>query len=403
MTGEIKTRRIVKIVALLYFFLNAILFLLREYDDGWWFADYQSYAGVSPDVHQKAFGFFVLYLLVFFVILIYCAKVDSKTPKYKIENTQGNYLKNRYLFAFCVVVILIIAQILLAIVDSVGIAGGVGNAPIYALPLLLISPDGVYFAYSLTEKNKKRLVVATVLFIVSNILRGWAGFIVPLAFIFYIRDDGFSRKKIFTLMLGFLLIVPILFIVRDYFRGGYSSYQLLIDSGFSGFSLLLEYSNVSMKLILSRFDLYSHYIGVLRHFGDGLPEYACNPIIENVFAKVILYPIGGFDCTPLGGLLPGEIYEFFRNKGTAYSVVGGFFALPFFDMLNFFSAYVFILLISSLFIFRKINKSNYSIFFVFLVMVFLFQGWMYQFTYNFLGFIFGIFLLKFVWKKNIYA
>lgn len=393
MRSTIDPSRIIKIVALIYLSINGVLFLLREIDQEWWFADYQSYASVDFETHLKAFVFFVIYLFLFLFVLLLCMK--KKFHVLGVEN------KRNFQLIFFFITFLIVTQIGFALFDSVGVAGGIGTAPFYALPLLLFSPDGFYFAYALSEQNRKRLAFATILFVASNIVRGWAGFIIPLFFIFYIRLNGFSKKAIILSMLGFLIVVPILLVVRDYFRDGYSQYQLLQDSGFSGLSLITEYSGIALKLILSRFDLYSNYIGVLRYFGSGLPDYVCTPIIENVLAKVILYPFGGFDCTPLGGVLPGELYEFFRDKGTSYSVSSGFFALPFFDALAYFASYIVILIFTSIVIFRYINKSYYSIFSIYFFMVLLFQGWMYQFVYNFMGFIFFILLARITWSKSI--
>lgn len=157
---------------------------------------------------------------------------------------------------------------------------------------------------------------------------------------------------------------------------------------------------VSMKLILSRFDFYSNYIGVSQIFGGGLPGYVCLPLVENVFSKIVFYPFGGLDCISLGSVLPGELYEFFRDKGTSFAIVGGFFALPLEDALPYFLSYFSVLLVASIIVFRFINVRVYSSFFVYLALVLLFQGWMYQFFYNFLGFLLGVFLQRFVWSKG---
>jgi hypothetical protein len=404
MRGIVNPQKLIEIAASIFFALNAALFFLRESDSEWWLGDYQAYAGVSFDLHARAFVFFTFYLAIFVAVLSACAKkaavecagiAGSGKDAFRAASKGGTK------FTFFIVFFLLVTQAALAIVDTVGVAGAVGDAPIYALPLLLFSPDGVYYAYALSDRNKNRFLAATLIYVLSNVFRGWAGFIVPLALVFYIRNNGFSKRELIFSALGFFVAAPILFVVRDYFRGGYSSYQLLTDSGLVGVSLLTEYSSLALKLILSRFDLYSNYIGVSQNFAGGLPDYVCLPIVENVFSKFILYPFGGLKCTPLGGVLPGELYKFFLDKGTSYSVVGGFFALPFGEAAGYFLSYFFVLLLTSVIVFKVINKPRYSNFFVFLAMVLLFQGWMYQFIYNFLGFVVGIFLLKITWSKSI--
>lgn len=404
MRSTVNPKKILAISASIFLALNATLFFLRESDPEWWIGDYQAYDGVSSALHARALAFFLLYLAIFFAVLSACAKKvaadysginDNSTDAVSARDKDGAK------FAFFIVLFLLVAQAALALIDSVGVAGAVGDAPIYALPLLLLSPDGAYYAYSLSERNKKRLFIATLAYVLSNIFRGWMGFIVPLTLIFYIRNNGFSKKALIYSTIIFLAVTPILFAVRDYFRGGYSSYQLLIDSGLTGILLHTEYFSLALKLILSRFDLYSNYIGVSQNFGAGLPDHVCLPIIENIFSKLILYPFGGLECTPLGGVLPGELYEFFRYRGTSYSIVGGFFALPFGDAVAYFFSYFVVLILTSIIVFRVINKPLHSNFFIFLAMVLLFQGWMYQFIYNFIGFVSGIFLLKITWSKSV--
>lgn len=383
-------KKILNFFLYLFIFANILLFALRELDKEWWFADYQIYSTTSGYVHFAAIFNFIFYVFSYYLI---AALVLSRSSTTLVRKNLPN--------VFFTLVILYIVQICLALFEGIGIAGGVGVAPAWALPFLIFSVDGLFFAYALTEINKKRLFCSAVLFVLSNVVRGWAGFIVPAALLYIVRRGGIARKSLVLMFVMGILVVPILFVVRDYFRGGYSHFQLLVDSGFVGFLLLYEYIDVALKLMLSRLDLYSHYIGVYENFKSGIPPEACNPIIENIIAKIILYFQGGFDCKPLGGVLPGVLYEFFQDKGTSYSISSGFLALPILDAVLYFIPYIFSALLTCIIFFRVIQIREYSIFAIFFIILLLVQGWMYQFYYNILGLLIGVFLirLKFVAGK----
>lgn len=67
MKSAVSPQKILMIGVVIYFFLNSVLFILRESDVNWWIGDYQAYAGVSSDLHLEAFIFFLLYLAIFVV------------------------------------------------------------------------------------------------------------------------------------------------------------------------------------------------------------------------------------------------------------------------------------------------------------------------------------------------
>ena len=74
--------------------------------------------------------------------------------------------------------------------------------------VLLFSFDAFFYAYVLKEKNKNRVVVSTVMFVISNIVRGWAGFIIFLPIIYFLRRGSFRLKYILVSIASFIFIIP---------------------------------------------------------------------------------------------------------------------------------------------------------------------------------------------------
>lgn len=370
--------------------LNTTIFGLRVYDVNWWVADYISYYDVDFALHLKAFLFFIFYLSIYyFLCLIFVTNI--KTNHFERKNLRP---------VFIFVLILFTIQIFMALYMGVGVAGGVGEAPLISYIVLLFSFDAFFYAYVLKEKNKNRVLFSTLMFVISNIVRGWAGFIIFLPIIYFLRRGSFRLKYILASIASFVLIIPVLMVVRDYFRGGYSAFDFLVDEGFSGRELYLNYLVESYKLLLSRFDFYSNYIGVYRVYNDSVGNSMCMPIQENIFYKVYQIVASSIECKPLGGILPGELYAFFIGKGTSYSIVSGFFALPFDKGLGYFISYFFILIITLMFSSKILVRKEYVSLHLILVFMLLFQGWMYQYIYNFLGFVFGVLATKFVFGRK---
>ena len=221
---------LLNIVASSLLILNLIIYLLRSWNSDWWSADYEIYNDVDAKTHFLAFASFVGYMGIYYLIL---RKIIPRTTQF-VE--KKNYKK---LFYF--IIIIISVQIYFAIVFSVGVAGGTGRAPMIAYVVLLFSFDGVYYAYALTEKNKFRLIAASGLYTISNIVRGWAGFVVFIGFIYFIRLGIVRKKQALIVLLSFTCLMPILFVVRDEFRGGYSKFNYLQDSGLVGVTLYWDY------------------------------------------------------------------------------------------------------------------------------------------------------------------
>lgn len=364
--------RIVFSFFLLFLFANSALFLLRCYDSVWWAFDYQVYHNVEFDLHLKAFLSFLFYYCFIFLCIYFFY------PRFAIDYSAGQRDLGCLLLVF-----LLLAQTLAAVFLKVGVAGGTGESPVFLYFLFIFSIDFFYLYYVLHERRRSYIYGITLLYVLSNLVRGWAGFVFFLFVAFWIRKRNFKFRYFFYLSPLLFFLLMILLHVRDVFRGGFSPLDKLIEDGYSGMELVLEYIQVIFVNILTRFDMYSHYIGV--SWMEGLPDNACMPIQENIFYKIYTKIFQSDQCVSLGSLLPGYLYDFFRGKGTSYSVGSGFFSLPS-DVFWVYALSIFLTLIFSLVFIRFFLRTHASLSLAAILILFIFsQGWVYQFVYMLSG------------------
>ncbi|WP_079223570.1 oligosaccharide repeat unit polymerase [Citrobacter werkmanii] len=370
----------IMLVSSFYFIVNTILYIMRMISDNWWVGDYAVYDGVSSNINTEAYLFFLVYFSSFFTI---CGLLYKKisVPAVRMD------LK----FNFYFISILFIFQIYAAVVYEAGKASSTGETSNTLLYLLfLFSFDAFYYIYAVLEKNKKRLFIASFLFVISNISRGWAGFVIPLFLIYLLRKKRIKLSNIIVLIIIAIMIVPILLTLRDYYRGGSGGNvsELYNDEGFNFFNYIL----ISLKLIISRFDLYSHYIGVQWIQTPRVLSEICMPYQENIFNKLLLLALPLEKCVPLGSYLPSSLYPFFLGKGTSFSIGSAFFALPFYYIVAYAICYIIVIFMAFLISRPFIRNDDMTVILLFLFSFLLFQGWMYQFIYNYFGFLLCSFL-----------
>lgn len=361
---------------------------MRMISDNWWVGDYAVYNGVSSTVNTEAYLFFLIYFLSFFIICGFLYK------KVSIPVVRTNVEFNFYLIS-----ILFVFQIYSAVVYDAGKASSTGetsNAVLYLL--FLFSFDAFYYIYAVLEKNKKRLFFVSFLFVTSNIVRGWAGFVIPLFLIYLLRKKRVKSLNIIVLIVIAIMIVPVLLTLRNYYRGGSDGNM---SNFFNGEEFdIFNYVLISFKLIISRFDLYSHYIGVQWIQSPRVLSGICMPYQENIFNKLLMLALPIEKCVPLGSFLPSSLYPFFLGKGTSFSIGSAFFALPFFYALAYIICYIIVISMAFLISRPFIKNDDMTIVLLFLLSFLLFQGWMYQFIYNYFGFLLCSFLSFITIRKH---
>ena len=379
---ELNSKTLLKLLVGFFIVINFALFALRSQDSEWWIADSQFYRGVSSNLHIQAILYFIFYLSVYFGILRFFFERAGK----RVERKDLSKLFWFVLFLFSI-------QIYFAIFFGIGVASETGRASSsIEYLLLLFSFDGVYYAYALKEKNKKHLLLASLFYTISNIVRGWAGFIIFLTMIYFFRRGKIEKRKLLVFFVAFVFVMPVLLVVREIFRGGISNLDYLAEGGLSGVDLYLKYFIESLRIILVRFDFYSNYIGVSRMGSQATSGGVCFPIQENIFYKFMVLIRWADSCIALGSILPGSLYSFFADKGTSFSISSGFFALPTEYSILYLLSYVFVLILTSAFVKFLMKFDEYKNFFLVFVFVLLLQGWMYQFLQSMTGFILGYFL-----------
>lgn len=364
--------------------INIIIFFLRElYPKVWWIGDQQFYLNTDSLLHFHALLFFLIYL--FIITLISILILDQKNINYI-------FLRNIPIF-FILISILLIVYSFVSFQYGVGVAASQTNtAGSWQIFFYLISLDGLFFAYALIEKNTKRLFIVSVLYSISNIFRGWAGFIINLILIYIIRNKiSINIKKILLLCIFLIPIVFSLLFVREIFREGTGLVELYRLEEYSGIEYCLEILNFLLAKILLRFDFYSHYIGIttLKNL-----ENMCYPFQENLYYTVLINTELVNKCTSLGSLIPPHLDEWYINKKTSFTVSSGFFGLPFDMMIIYFISNLGILSICLLTIRKFFNKYEIILFIIPIIFLLFLQGWHYQFIFIFIGFIIGLFLIK---------
>lgn len=363
------------LIASFYLIINTILYIMRTISSDWWVGDYAVYADTSESVNTFAFLTFLVYFFVFFML---CFILYKKNRTKIIRQNTG--------LIFYFAIILFIFQIFSAVYFDAGKASSTGVTSNFILYLLFIfSFDAFYYVYAVIERNKIKLLVVTTLFIVSNVVRGWAGFVIPLFLIYLIRKGRFKISSLLIMSFAAVLLVPALLTLRAYYRGG-TGLDMSNISGDGNFNIA-EYIIFSFKLLISRFDLYSHYIGVSWIRDSKSLASLCMPFQESIFYKPIQSIFYDNKCISLGSYLPSFLYDFFIGKGTSFSIGSSFFALPFDFMIIYSLSYLFTILLTFWVSRWFIRSDEMTIILLFLVSFLLFQGWMYQFVYNFLGFL----------------
>lgn len=380
-------------IVMLLVFSNSLLYALRIWSDEWWVGDYVVYSGVEGFSHLRGYLSFLFIVGCFY---LFCRLLLVRSLSFEFKNLK---------LMFYVVVCLFLIQIFFALIFKVGVASSTGsvNNPIFYI-VMIFSYDAFYAVYSIVEKNNKRLLIASALFVVSNIVRGWAGFILTLGVVVLVRKRELSHKSLVLLVLVFLMSIPILLHVRDFFRpDGYSMFTRLSDDGYSGFQLYREYFIYIIKTVLTRLDFYSNYIGIEWMYTSGANhDDICYPFEENLFKRIMVMLGFSSECLSLGTFLPNFLYDFFLGKGTSFSVGSGIMALPVHILIPYLLSYFIIFFITVIIMAFTNKNGGVLIYYIYLLFFLLFQGWTYQYIYHFLGVILGLLFTKisFIGNRN---
>lgn len=384
MSIQLTVRNFILIIALFLGLINTVLFILREFFPYiWWTGDQQFYTGTSFSTHLESLLFFLFYLLII-TILSVCI----------LPNKNEVYIKKRNIpFSFIIISLLLFFYSLASLFYGVGVAAASENtAGSWQVLFYLISIDALYFAYALIERNSKRLMIASVLYSLSNVFRGWASFIILLVLIYVIRNRvKLEVKKIIYISILIIPLISVSLYVREFFRGGTGIIEIYNLQGLTGLDFYVQLLNHLLAKIIVRFDFYSHYIGISTLVNT---DIMCYPYQENLFYKIILRTELAKECISLGSMLPSHLAEWYINKKSSFTVSSGFFALALESSGVFFISNIFIYFISTFIVKLFFNKYEIKMFFIYLIFLLFLQGWNYQFSFNYLSFIVGIFLIN---------
>lgn len=194
----------------------AVLFLESKELDG----DFYGYKVSSPNILINTLIMIIVSFLMIYFLIVMLDKINIGIGFiYRINLENGN-----------MVFFLQICYIAFNLLEGVNIAGSTkkSDSPI-SLFFLILSPDNIFLCYlMLTEGFDDKKKINTIIYIISNIMRGWMGF--WLFLVFYIIGNWkivFPRKKnIIIYVMIFILLLPISYSFKWIVRGA-DEYDLI--------------------------------------------------------------------------------------------------------------------------------------------------------------------------------
>lgn len=262
-------------------------------------------------------------------------------------------------------------------------AGGIFRFLFY-----IVNPDMLFLIYySVTMYAKDKLPYRTtnlVLFLISNLMRGWIGPILFIGFISAISWAESPAKKITTLKIFvFTILLPIIFIIASYFL----YVKLALREGFDAVSKLIadtSYFNILSsftEILLSRLQLISSVLFQVTHQNE-LNKFIENGLVGNFYTEGLpqqtifnifgIFPGENLNLFLWKNYIPGSFFEF--QTTVQPGLAGWFYILSYYWILPFILYILFLIFIN----FKLINffgGNGLRHLSWFAVLVFLIPGW----------------------------
>lgn len=159
----------------------------------------------------------VFLLIVFFFVALLIVKINVKN-RYREHIIISESILNRFNVILIILQVCFIAFIMLTgfgkislLMDGNSTAANITSPIKYIFVVLL--PDFLFIVYLLVQNKKRKIVINLVLYLISNIIRGWvSGPVLLVIAIFLIKKFAYTKIKIKTilvLLLCFFLFVPL--------------------------------------------------------------------------------------------------------------------------------------------------------------------------------------------------
>lgn len=348
----------------------------------------------------KSDSFFIAFSLqVFCCLMILCCYIFFK--KFK-NNKQEFYVYNKG------ALILLILQILFLLYNyyyGTNIAGMSIKAtnPILNTFFVLLPVDILFIILAPFIKSKKFFILNSILYLISNTLRGWMGGVLLLFFVYAARIEilKISFKSLFFYTLLCLLIFfsfPYLLLMKWAMRSG--------DSFFSVFDMVdrenyLKLLSESLDFIFNRFQ-HNYHVALIWENSDVLAQnYNSGRILpfwqEGMLQTIIIKIFGIEQIDTLGQAM---VHFLFYSQGSWNSnpgMAGWLIVLQ--EYFIFYILYVIFLLTFSFYFAKKYYNNKMLLLLSFFSIFYLFHGWIGAYVTLITYLVFFTFLTRLKVKK----
>lgn len=340
----------------------------------------------------KSESFFIAFLLQFLIILliliIYCLfEFKDKEEKKLLINNKYAYFILMFQIFFMVYNLYYGTNIAGASIQSPN--------PILNIFFVLLPIDIFFILFAPYIKSKKMFWLNSIIYIISNTLRGWMGAILLLFFVYlcrkkYIYISLKSSILYLSFFIGVFLLIPILGMFKWGMRNKESLSAVLNNIELDGYrNLLLE----NLSYVFNRFQ-HNYHVALIFENYERILTYKVQGVLLPYWAEGVIQAIGinVLNITDLKTLGQIMVVELFSSTGDWNSNPGlaGWLIISE-EYFLIFVIYVSVLLSLSFLIARKFyDKKMYLIFSVFSVF-YLFHGWIGMFfNLMFYAFIFAL-------------
>ncbi|KAF1022967.1 MAG: hypothetical protein GAK29_03055 [Acinetobacter bereziniae] len=326
------------------------------------------------------YAFLFQLISIFLIVMAYMVASIKHKPKKIFEYSDK--------IAF----FLLIGQILYFIVNVIYNANIAGSSKVFSgNPLLniffiLLPFDILFFILSISLKSKRLFLLNSLIYLVSNLSRGWMGAPLLLLFAILCRNDGFylsgrSFLKILVLIILFSLVCPYLLEMKWVIRGDYDLIDVIVNVNNYGYE---RYFFEAINYVFNRFQHVGHialiidnrdYLAIKYNNMDNMVPYWAEGLIQSIFMNIA--HIDGYLTFSRFVTMYLFKISLAQSWTTNIGMASWFFILGY-KVIFYILYLLLIIFIPFLFVAKYANKQIFLMLSVFTVF-YLFHGWFYAY------------------------
>ena len=243
------------------------------------------------DRNSFVYAFLFQLISIFFIVFAYIFASGNFRFKKSFEYSD----KLGYFLLFGQIFYLIIN-----LIYSANIAGSsevFSGSPLLNIFFILLPFDILFFILGVSLKSNRLFYLNSLIYLISNLSRGWMGAPLLLLFAFLCRTEGFyiNGKNLFKILISiivFFLICPYLLELKWVIRGNYDIIDVIENVNKFGYE---EYLMESMNYVFNRFQHVGHVALILDnsdylsmkydHMSNMVPYWA-EGLIQSIFMNI---------------------------------------------------------------------------------------------------------------------